>query len=540
MNAPAVNETCRASGNLRGVSRVALLVVLWAAGSVAEARADSSCPVDLPGEVSAVEHLLARGDPAGAVDRATDLSMRCPGHPVAIRLTAHTLLAVGDAAEARYRLQRYLDQNPHDCQTWSWLAWVALEMRDPVGAWLALAAAGCPDTPTETARWALIEALVAHQVHDPDGVRTALHTIRPSTVLWPEDVRLLAYLRTTLDRRWQWPWQATIELSTGATSNALAGSPTDTAGDGVSSSLARVNARTVLFGPQTGPVAPFGEATVRGHGLADTSARDLSYLEFSGRVGALLRLGAARATVAVRRDALHLNRPRDSRLFTALRGELDLELPGGAVVFGGGGRREFDDLWRTRREFDLGAARVMRLGGQPVTFALAGRRFEGQEPVYDQRGGTFTTVTHFRPAPRWIVRASALISRDVYPRSDTWQGLIAFGSNVGRRDTTARVSVGAWRELPGGCQAGIGYEYARRWSTIQSGLLGTFAYREHRLVATLRFDAVADPWRHTAAPAGHVALDWGLSAPIPGLGDERIRDLLRLDEEIRSDCPVCP
>lgn len=508
--------------------------------SAAATGVTTPCPVDLPGEILAVENLLQQEDAAGAAARAAALTERCPGHPVAVRLHARALVATDDPAAARDLLQQYLDANPLDCQTWSWLAWVALEKADPLGAWVALSAPACPATPQETARWAVVEALAAHHGNDPDGVREALDKVEPGVLMWPEDADLLAFLEYTVDPHWQWPWQATVELGAGATSNALAGSPTDTAGEGESSALGRINARTVLFGPQTGRVIPFGEVAVRSHGLADDSARELSYLELSGRAGAVLRLGATRASVALRRDALHLNRDPDSRYFAVWRGELDLELPGGTVVFAGGGKREFDDPWRTRREYELGVARGLRLGGQPFTIALAGRRFNADEPVYDQRGGTLTTVTHLQLAPRWMARVSALVSRDIYPRSDTWQGLIAFGSDAGRRDTVGRVSLGAWRQMGGGLQAGVTYEHARRWSSIDEGFQGSFAYREHRVMVGLRFDTVADPWRRTAAPADHVTLAHGLTPPAPGLGDERIRDLIRLDEEMRPDCPVCP
>lgn len=523
----------------RVIRCVRVLGLLGLAVAVSNAGAATPCPVDLPGEIRAVDQLLERDDPAGAVARTAELAQRCPNNASAIRLHARALTAAGDPGETRRLLQEYLDANPLDCQTWSWLAWVALEMGDSLGAWVALSASDCPSTPQDVVRWALIEGLAAHKAHDQDGVREALANVDRDSVLWPEDAALLAFLEYSLDPRRQWPWQATVELGAGATSNALAGSPTDTAGEGESSSLARLSARTVLFGRPMGRLMPFGEVSVRGHGLADRAARELSYLELSGRAGALLNLGPSRATVALRREGLHLHRDRDSRFFTSLRAEADLELPGGTVLFAGGGKRSFDDPWRTRRELDLGVARAVRVGGHPLTIALVGRRFDASEPVYDQRGGTLTAVTHLQVAPRWTVRVSTLVSRDIYPRSDTWQGLIAFGSDAGRRDTTARASLGAWRRMRGGLQGGLTYEHARRWSSIESGFLGGFAYREHRLVATLRFDTVADPWRRTVAPPGHVALDWGVAAPAPGLGDERIRDLIRLDEELRPACPIC-
>lgn len=502
--------------------------------------AASSCPVDAAGEVRAVLLLLDRGDTTVALARAAGAAARCPGHGPLVRLLARTHHAAGDAAAARDLLAAHLAGDPLDCPSWSWLAWLHLDAGDPDAAWEALYAPGCPDTPELTARWAILEALAAQAQRDTAGMAEALARLGHRSPLWPEDDRARAHLQHALDPAWRLPWQTTLEVALGATSNALAGSPTDIPGEGESSALARLSLRSLLVGPGRGPLVPFGEITVRGHGIAADAARDLSYLELVGRAGVILRTPRTRTTLGLRQDALHLNHSIHSRYFTSLRAEADLELPGNTVLFAGGGRREFDDPWRTRREFDLGIARMVRPGGHPVTLVLAARRHDAGEPVYDLRGATLTAITHVPLDDRWTGRASLLLSRDEYPRSDTWQGLIAFGSAAGRRDTSARVSLGAWRRLTPAAQGAITYEYARRWSTIDEGFRGSFAFTEHRLLATIRLDAAANPYRRGRPGPDHVPLPYGLTASATGLQEERLRDLLRLDEELRPECPICP
>ena len=456
-----------------------------------------------------------------------------------MRLAARALLASGNSGQAAELLRQQVEFAPLDCETWSWLAWVELHRNEPAAAWQALQAPGCPGSPQEVTRWVLLEALVQRAAGNPDGVAVALAGLGDRSVMWPEDARLRAGLERLRNPAWQQPLQATVDLAAGGTTNAFAGSPTDTAKQGEESLLARLNAAASLRVPRRGPWTPLVEASVRGHGIAAEEARELSYLELAGRLGAELRLGRATAVLTYRKDALHLN--RDNSLYSeGQRAELELELPGGLVVLAGGGHRDFQDPWRTRQELDAGVAGTLRVGRLPITLALAGRSFDAHMPVYDQRGGTLSVVTSPSLGSAWRARLGLTVAVDDYPHSGGWEGLVAFGSDERRRDTLARLSLGTIRRLGNGSQIGITYEHARRWSSIEEGFQGSFSYREHRLLVGLRFDLDANPWRRGHAGGDHVRLDHGLDLPAGGFGEERVRDLVRQDEDLRGDCGCSP
>ncbi|MCU0290512.1 MAG: hypothetical protein MUF10_00765 [Thermoanaerobaculaceae bacterium] len=452
---------------------------------------------------------------------------------------ARALLASGNSGQAADLLRQQVDQFSLDCESWSWLAWVELHRNEPAAAWQALQAPGCPGSQQEASRWALLEAVAQRAAGDAAGVAAALARVGDRSVMWPEDARLRAGLEKLRDPVWQQPLLASVELATGGTTNAFAGSPTDTTKQGEESLLARLNAAASLRAPRHGPVTPLVEVGVRGHGIAADEARDLSYLELAGRLGAELRLGRTTAVLTYRRDTLHLN--QDHSLYSeGQRAELELELPGGLVVLAGGGHRDFQDPWRTRQELDAGVAGTLRAGGLPVTLALAGRSFDAHMPVHDQRGGTLTAVTSTSLGGAWRARLGLTVAVDDYPHSGGWEGLVAFGSAEKRHDTLARLSLGAIRRLGNGLQVGITYEHARRWSSIEEGFQGSFSYREHRLLASLRFDLDANPWRRGRTGGDHVPLDHGLGGSAGGFGEERVRDLVRQDEDLRGDCGCSP
>jgi hypothetical protein len=80
--------------------------------------------------------------------------------------------------------------------------------------------------------------------------------------------------------------------------------------------------------------------------------------------------------------------------------------------------------------------------------------------------------------------------------------------------------------------------YTQRWSTADTTPGFDFSFREWRAVAWIRWTFTADPWApKTEKDSAHVPLDWGLESD-RGMGEDRILDLLRRDEELRrgSSC----
>ena len=522
---------------MRRIAAALLLVPLAAVG--APAAGPDSCGLDIVAEAAAVDRALARQEPGVAVSLAETALARCPGEPVLVRLAARAHAAVGNSGALRELLRRHLERHPTDCESWSHLAWAELVANNPAEAWQAILAPGCPSTPEERSRWALLETLAHRHQANPEAAREALRRLGDRAPLWAEDDRARAYLERQVDPYWSWPWRTSVELGLGGTTEAFAGYPTDLTTSGAKSAIARLVLSSVLRAPMSGRVTPFLEAAVRGHGIQDQLARELSFLELGGRAGAEIRLGRTLFGLALRREVLHLDQTT-SRFSEAWRGELDVQTAAGLVVFAGGGRREFFDSWRTRTEWDGGVASAFRLGRQPVTFAFSGRLYEAERAPYDQRGATLTLVSRLPIGETWLLRASVQGSWDDYPHSRTWESIIAFGSDKGRRDTTMRLSLGTWRLLRRGLQAALTYEYGQRWSSIENGYQGSFSYREHRALATLRLDLSGNPWRRGRTTGDHVPIDWGLDSGAGPLGGETVRDLVRQSDDLRPDCGCTP
>lgn len=519
---------------------VQLLAAVAAAGAQALAQsAGAPCSLDVVNEVRGVGRALAQQRLGDAVALAEAALARCPGEPMLVRLAARAHAAAGNSGVARELLRRHLELRPEDCESWSHLAWAELGANDPAAAWQALLAPGCPFTAEEQSRWALLEALAHRHQTDEKAALAALRRLDDRSPMWPEDDRARAYLERQHDPAWSWPWRASVEVGVGGTTDAFAGSPTDITSADIASSIARLTASSTLRGPRSGRLTPLFEASVRSHGIQDSRARELSYLELGGRIGGELRLGGALLAFGARREVLHLDQST-SRFAEAWRGEVDVQTAGGLVLFAGGGRRRFFDPWRTRTEWDGGLAGALLLGRYPLTVALSGRRFAAERAPYDQRGATVSVVSRLPLGRGWLLRSSLQGSWDDYPHSRTWEAIIAFGSNKGRRDTTMRLSLGAWHNLGRSLQGAVTYEYGRRWSTITTGYQGSFSYREHRAVASLRMELAGNPWRRGRAEAGHVPIDWGFETAAGPLGGENVRELVRQDEELRPDCGCTP
>lgn len=482
-----------------------------------------------------MERLLRGGRGDAAVARARAAYDACREHGALVRLAARMLLATSQSAAALELLEGHVAAHPDDCESRSWLAWALLERNDPAAAWRALQDDRCPARAEEVGRWALLEALIERDLGELARVAPALRRLSERSPLWREDRALRTSLARAFDRYWRPPWEGSLEIGAGGTTDAYAGSPTDATRSEIESGLLTVNATSAFRLPAWSGIVPIVELNVRGHGIAAERARELSYLELGGRIGTEIPLGRARATLALRRDALVLDRERESRYADGLRGELDLDL-GRISVFAGGGRRTLAESGRSRRELDLGAGASLGTPSLPVSLVVAGRRFDANESVYDQRSVTASAVAWPELGVRWRARVGLTLSHDDYPHSGGFPGLFAFGNPERRRDRAVRLSIGSWWRVANAARLGLTYEAGRRWSTIERGWYGSYAYREQRLILSLRLVGAGNPWRRTTLDPDHVGLDYGaLAAPEP-LADERLRDLVRANEEVRTGC----
>jgi hypothetical protein len=445
-------------------------------------------------------------------------------------LLAAAYLAEENVAWAVRVLDGWRAAHPDDDEARTLLAWAHVELGTPDAAAPALDGA-CPQPGPLRARANLLRALVAHAANDAPARRDAYRAARGAPTAWPGDRDAIATLGRVLDPERLDDVAWTVDVGVGYATNARLGAPADPAkGSDASSALLQTN----LFARAApdlgwGPVRPAGEAQVRALKFLAAGAREQSYLNLTGRLGIMLDWGVPRLTLGYRPDFLLLatgDRYGDSPVWYAggHRGELELELAPWMLVLAGGGTRTFRELGRSRYEVDAALAGQAPLGSRVrLSWALLGRWYGALDPVYDQRGANALVSTSTRVWRDASVRAGVMTAFDDYPRSGTW-----FGPEP-RRDLFVRGTLGAWSPSLLGLRAGVTYELSHRTSTADA-----WTFSDHRVTLTLRWGGA---WSGGLpdVDAGHPTVDlpWGLDAQQP---DERVTDLLRLDEPVQNVC----
>jgi hypothetical protein len=350
------------------------------------------------------------------------------------------------------------------------------------------------------------------------GDRAALDGL--SAIVEPDRLRPL---------RWR------MELGAGTSSNAALGSANDpTSSAGVASGLFTVNAWVQVapdFGGVLRPALEFGPRVTR---YSASGARDLSFVNLTGRVGVLLDWGLPRLLLAYRPDFLRLDlgdRFGAGPLWSvgAHRGELEVELAPWLMAFGGAGERAFRELGRTRAEVDLGvgggAALLARLS---LLWAASWRKHWARDVAYDLDGASAIVGLQAALPAAVSARLHLSFGADFYPSS------AGFFAAAARRDLAFKVAPALWSPpLPGGVRLGVSYEYSQRWSTAQA-----FEGSDHRATLRLLWTGATDlggPAVSPREPLGELRWAGGRESGDGGDGD-RIQDLLRQDEQVRPSC----
>jgi len=510
----------------------------WLLAAVALTQAPSAGGCDAECERAAAVTLIERGETRAAVERLHAAIIRFPDDPALPLLLARSYLAEGNLFWAERGLRDTLVRRPADPEARAWLASIHLRQGDPelMKADLELV----PEDGPARMRWHLLEVFRARLVGEADAAQRALVAVPRSAHLYPEDRPVWRFLQQQSDPWWLDPVTGTLEVAAGATSNALAGAPTDPGASGTSSGLATLELHGRLAPPASGALRPVLDLELIGNGLVEETYRELSSLEGSARLGGLLTASRQRLLVGYRAELLLLNQ-EPSRYAEAHRGELELESSSGWALLAGGGRRTYRDDRRTRWEGDVSVGGPLRLSAAvPLAAGAAVRLADANSPAYDQRGASALLVGRVPIGRGWSTRLALSGSWDDYPHSGGSEGLLVFGTAEKRRDLLGRISVGVWSPRRWVARAGIEWQYTQRDSTADDRPGFDFDYREHRVMARLHFDFDADPWApRVVRTVGHVPLEWGLEAG-GGEQEERILDLLRQDEELRrgSSCMV--
>jgi len=448
-------------------------------------------------------------------------------------------LAEGNTVWAVRRLLEHADAHPGDLETRTWAAWVLIGEGDSTRAALVLPEPFDPSAGPLEARATLLQAAIHQFGGDPDAATDLLVEVRKEApALYPEDLSLQQTLGAQVLGDPGFPWSARLWLEAGYGTNATETSPQAEGGEGSTSSALAVLDAVARHEPWTSRWAR-PRAEVRFKTQVPWSAPTFAYGDIAARAGAEIgSAGGLRARLLYSFE-LFGDHTTDaytrasSRLFMeAHRGEVEIDLLPEVQVFGGGGRRVFRRLDRTRSEVDGGVALVEDwAGGWNLTAIVAGRWQHARHPDWNLFGGT-ALVRAAAPLPAGaMLEARVMVLRDVYP-----------DHALSRRDWTFRSQAGPWSPSLGGWRVGLTYGFNNRWST------GTWAAAadpystsrpDHRFLVEVRREfawrggtvrAIAVPENHVAPPyGGPEAADTGL---------DRVQDLLRQEDSARrgSSC----
>jgi hypothetical protein len=446
-------------------------------------------------------------------------------------------LAEEDWPAARSRLEQAAADRPEDCTLRAWLAWFEIESGRGGPAEALLAAGGCPVGPEDRGRWALLRALGAERRDDAGDVRTALLDVGERQPLWDEDRALLRTLSVRHLGDYTLPLEVRAEIALGATSNALAMSPTDaTRRESPGSAVARPDLRLDLRAPEGG-VTPSLEFGARGYGISNPAAREVSHADFSVALALRFGRGGVLPTVRFRHEGLLLD-AAGGRYSAANGAEVELSPSHTLTLYGGVGHRVFfTDGWRTRTECNLAGLRSTNILNQPVVLGGAFRYYRARRAVHDQVGGTLSAAgerpLHASTRARFAIAGAF----DDFPRSGGVDGLVAFGTSERRRDATLRLSAEIWRSVGARAALGLAYELARRWSTADNAQLRYYPYVDHRVLVSLRVGDGGNPWRGRGTEdQDRVALPYRNLVESSVLWDDQMRRLLRQEEDLAGDC----
>ncbi len=331
------------------------------------------------------------------------------------------------------------------------------------------------------------------------------------------------------------PFQGKAEVHSGWTSNARAGSPMDLSSQTKAPSPYFKLDADILFTAPTGRwVRPEieGNAVLQFFAAQDVRGESTAYLNAKG--GLLAADSAPRAKFLYDFDALSIfggDRYDDSPIwfYNAHRGEFELQLPLNLLVFAGGGKRTFREMSRTRIEFDGGiGAHIPAASGLGILCALTFRAHEAHNEAYDLRGTTVLLSGDIRIPKDWAMRATTLVSLDDYPLSSGY--FDPSTPDVARSDTLLRLALTAFSPGFHGLRAGLGYEFANRWSTTDN-----YAYRDHRVMLKLTYTFSVDPFLPKRFAGAHTKI---FDEQTQDNLRQRIQDLIRREDSARrsSSC----
>ena len=456
-------------------------------------------------------------------------------------LMARAYLAQDNRFWAINTLGGYLDQHPDDCEVKSWLIWLMISDGDLKEAGSALS--GSPECAEGkdaiASRFAMIGTFLRIQEEEQAGGDSSKvkEKIKIKKI-FPEDLSLQRYNRSILHPNHVMPLTVMTEMGAGYTTNALMGSPSDTASSGKMYSPLILNDVYVNFTPPVWEwINPMLEITARGifftrEDGSDNYPRQYSYLDAGVRPGfVLFKEHYPRLVLAYKGNFLFINKPMAQGeeapvyFYEGHRGEFEFEVNPHLTLFGGAGKRIFNEMVRTRLEFDggLGAGWTIK-GRLTLLGAITLRYFKAENKAYNDFGVSGIIAANLRLWKGTKIRVLLSLSMDNYMDSVDYDD---YGGKK-RKDSIIKVAGSifspAWKGK--GLRAGLVYEYSKKYSTIDA-----YGYEDVRVMVKLQWYYAFDLFRpKKTKDKPHVPLDYGLDSGGGAEVSEKIQDLLRQEE----------
>jgi len=479
--------------------------------------------------------LIDRGENRKAIELLKEsLSAEWTSGPQT-RLMASAYLADGNEIWALRALHRQT-ASVVDPETQTWIAWIHLQNGRLDRAEEALEAVEEAVPDPLSARTHLLRAMLYHaRERDPQALAELEWVRSRAGEMFAEDRSLMDHLERSVDPGHISPLSFSVSLSGGRESNVAQSS--------ILESDRKVGSYVVEF-DQDGrfvmaarqmfrPVLEY-RIKLKGYpGGQDDSgeieAWDLSYADISGRIGVILGKGIPRGSLYYSNVNVLLagddGVDADQQAYAVThRGEFEIEIPGGILVFGGGGQKTFREAARSRNEGDLGLAVMKGLTDRvSLTGILSGRLFDSRSDAYDLRGGSALAFLRVPLLRDGFARLGFTLLFDDYHASER----SAYWGGEQRQDRLVRAKVVLWGPSRMGFRVGLSYQYTNRDSTVDA-----FAYENHEVLVRILWRGEFDPWRPSLIrPRHHVAVDYGLDRAY--LPEERIQDLLRQEDAAR-------
>lgn len=493
---------------------------------------------DLACFIEDAQSLIEKGQYVQAIEKLKVAKQHFPNNREIVILLSVSYLNANNPIWAIKSLKERILDDPNDCEAKAWLAWTLIGLAQLDEAISVLEEhQGCSDE--DMGRLFLLRSLVAKMNGDQSTAIKEITKVKHMKRLWDSDLSALKYLIKYISPSNQSELSWRVDLSSGYTSNALLGSPTDPASGDVKKGDTAFGQSDlwVRFSPLFFQwLNPDFEFQVKALGLVSPSVKDLSWIDVTTRVALAYQSKYFHLLLGWRPEFLVIaqgDKYDDGPVlyFSAHRGEFEVDLGKQLLIFGGAGARIFREKVRTRFEGDVGIGGNVGITRRiNMLWAITARVYRANHPAWNLLGSS--ALLHMQNAiwKGFLMKTGATFSVDSYPDSS---GYWRWGNSTeDRLDILVRPTISFWTPPWRGFRLALMYEFSWRHSSLP-----LFGFTDHRGMLRLQWAGETYLFVPTSSKGQPVAdIPWYRDGYDQGL--ERIQDLLRQDETIQrsSSC----